>query len=66
MTRNPDCPYAAHRAQTDQALGGMACWAVDPLETRQIAQPVRPARWQVVLGVVVFVGAIVLAVVTHD
>ena len=55
MPTSPD-PYAAHRRATDQALGGMACWAGDPLDTHQIAQPSGPERWQLLLGLALFVG----------
>lgn len=54
MPQSPD-PFAPMRRQTDQALGG--CWAGDPLDTHTIAQPAWPTRWQLLLGVAVFVGA---------
>ena len=57
MPTSPD-PYAAQRRATDQALGGMACWG-DDLPTYKIAQPVGPARWQVLVGVLVCVAAVV-------
>ena len=56
MPTHPD-PFADIRRQTDQTLGG--CWAGDPMETHRIAHPVGPARWQVLVGIVVCVAAVV-------
>jgi len=56
--RAPDPFEQQIRRQTDQALGGMDCWAGDPLDTYQIAQPSGPERWQVLLGAVICVAAV--------
>jgi len=50
-------PHDTIRRQTDQALGG--CWAGDPLDTHQIAQPSGPERWQVLLGLLIAVLTLV-------